>query len=321
MTNPENASTFFCIYSGKDWPESERSDEHIVPYALGGNNKLVTRDVAKIPNNVCGQTADASLINSFMISSDRWRLKIASESGHIPPIVFDGTVELAGKQVRAKYTINPDMTKELRIVPSVEGSIAEGRYQVLADPKDGAAIFANISKKAAKQGLKLLPLGDLSSQIQRVDQPAMQVSFEFRVDMLALGFIKMALGLGHLVLGYDWSRSSSASALRDALNAPQPIDWDNFKIPGGVWPSGVPGFTPILRLDDDHHVFMLQNDESGLKFYGLLFGKFDGLISLHGEKWETSEIPHGGLIFLVSPAKRTFERLSFGEYLKRRNAV
>lgn len=72
---------FYCIYTGQHCPEADRSDEHIIPYSLGGSNQLVTRDVSKKGNNDAGSSVDALLINSWFVAQERWRLKLKSQNG------------------------------------------------------------------------------------------------------------------------------------------------------------------------------------------------------------------------------------------------
>jgi hypothetical protein len=61
----------FCAYCGKDHDESVKfSDEHIVPYAIGGSNQLVIR-VCEDSNNRAGGSIDKPIIESFPVAAAR----------------------------------------------------------------------------------------------------------------------------------------------------------------------------------------------------------------------------------------------------------
>jgi hypothetical protein len=65
------SDSFYCIYTGENFPETDRSEEHIVPYAIGGSNQFTTIDVSKKANNDAGSQIDSILINSWFISNDK----------------------------------------------------------------------------------------------------------------------------------------------------------------------------------------------------------------------------------------------------------
>src|SRR5580704_9863083 len=83
-----------CIYSWTELNEDEppnaatRSKEHIVPWAIGGSNGLVTYDACKKWNRDFGSLIDDPFTNTLPIAIKRHELKIKGKSGTIPPIVW-----------------------------------------------------------------------------------------------------------------------------------------------------------------------------------------------------------------------------------------
>src|SRR5262249_12954227 len=96
-----------CIY----FPERELNDdrppndctkslEHIVPWALGGSNACATEDVSRKANSEFGTEIDAPFSNLLPIAFWRHTLKLAGQSGTIPPIVFDAIATKNGMKAK-----------------------------------------------------------------------------------------------------------------------------------------------------------------------------------------------------------------------------
>ena len=315
-------SQFFCIYSGELHDESERSDEHIVPFSLGGSNQLVTRDVARIPNNEVGRTADSRLINNFFMAHERWQRGIASEDGHVPTVEFRGQVKIGDDWTRASFRINPDRTTELVVPPKVESDWDEMSFKISCNPDDLPGIAANIEKKGAKKGLtfQLLDHAQSTNEVT-IPQPEMASGFSFDDDTMALGFVKMALATGHHVLGYEWSQSEHADRLRGALrdNADE-VDWEQHAIHGSIWPDADANLNQVLSAGPDRHVLFVSNNNP-LAFYAFLFGKYNGLVQLAPGVWEGPGLPAGeGRVIVIDTGTREVFEFRFGEYIHHRTA-
>jgi len=206
---------FFCIYSGKTHRDDARSDEHIIPYSLGGSDRFVTRDVSRAANNDAGTRVDSGLINNFFMANERWSRGIASAGGHVPPIEFRGTVDVQGRPVRATFVIHPDRSTEIRLAPEVSSDWSGLKFSVACDPTDLPRIAADIEKKGRSKGLvfKLLDHA-VQQQTVSVPQPSLESGFSFDTTSMLAGFIKIALGAGHWVLGHAWSTTHHADLLR-----------------------------------------------------------------------------------------------------------
>ena len=315
-------SQFFCIYSGELHDEGERSDEHIIPYALGGSNQLITRDVARIPNNEVGRTADSRLINNFFMANERWERRIASEDGHVPTVEFRGQVRIGDEWTKATFRIHPDRTTELIVPPRVESDWKELNFKIACDPNDLPGIAANIEKKGTKRSLPFQLLDHTKSTNEvTIPEPEMAAGFSFEADTMALGFVKIALATGHRVLGYQWSQSEHADRLRGALrDQADDIDWEQHAIHGSIWPNADAGLNQVLSAGPDRHVLLVLNNNP-LGFYALLFGKYNGLVQLAPGVWQGAGLlPGEGRVIVIDTGTREVFEFRFGEYVAHRTA-
>ncbi len=312
---------FFCVYSGKKWPESERSTEHIVPYGIGGSDGLVINDVATKPNNDVGSFVDGLLMGNWLVAGYRWNYKIKSQKGNIPPVVFVGTVELNGKAVPATYSIAADGKLSLELRPDVKSDWDGRKIEVTCDPRDLPTIMRNIEKKAQKKGLKLL---DKDVQIAQgktvhVAAPEMQAVLSMNVFDLVPCFIKMAVGVGHKTLGYSWSMTRMADQLRLALGERNLNSLARHPIHGQVWPSMRSSMKDVMFVGANRHVLMVLN-ANPLSFYGLLFGEFEGCIQLSDGVWPDRIAAGEGIVFVIDHGTRGCSEYRFAEFVAHRQA-
>jgi hypothetical protein len=288
--------TFFCIYSGQEHPESVRNLEHILPYALGGSAEFGTHDVSARSNSDAGSIADGPLVNHPLITMQRWRLQLRGQSGRIPGITFRGTIDIDGSAVEMCYHIYPDGAVELTTIPDVQSDWANREFRVRCDPRDLPKIFGNIIRKGQKMGLPI-SLDNIrvhTSVQKRIEQPTLSGDLSFGLFDLYPGFVKMALGTGHLVFGKAWSRNSDAALLRKVINERDPGRRKTIPVHGQVWPNthGDDLMKQNCYMDNDKHVFVVRNQKP-VTFYALLFGQIDGFIQLAERPVVGTELPPG----------------------------
>ncbi len=287
---------FFCIYSGLEHPESARNLEHIVPYALGGTGGFGTRDVSAKANSDVGSIADGPLINHPLVTIQRWRLQLRGQSGEVPGITFRGTIDVDGSTIDARYDIHPDGAVELMTMPRVQSDWTKRQFQVRCDPARLPEILDNIVGKGRKKGLPI-SLDDIrvqASKHTRIEQPTLSTDLSFGLFDLCAGFVKMALGTGHLVFGEAWSRSGDANLLRTVINERDPGRRNAVPVHGQVWPniSCDDQVKRNCRIDDDKHVLVVLNQKP-VAFYALLFGRIDGFIQLAERPVTGTGLPPG----------------------------
>lgn len=97
-----------CIYCNKDKNESELSEEHVLPQAIGGNlsptNPFKTPDVCKRCNNFCGLFVDTGFIKNWFtqagraeealkhVKFDRDTIFPLRYMGPVPELDYDGKI-------------------------------------------------------------------------------------------------------------------------------------------------------------------------------------------------------------------------------------
>lgn len=112
MKDASNLSeTTFCIYEGRNIPNTEISDEHIIPLSLGGSNALVI-PASKSINSVAGEI-EGKLGNELGMSLRRNEFDVRGHSGKRPvPTYKSGKI----KELDLPIQVQLDKTnKELRL--------------------------------------------------------------------------------------------------------------------------------------------------------------------------------------------------------------
>jgi hypothetical protein len=312
-------SHFFCIYSGREEPESRRTLEHIVPYSLGGPGEFGTRDVSAKANSDVGTIADAPLVNHPLITIQRWRLQLRAQSGEIPGITFRGTIDFNGSAVETRYDIRPDGSVELKTMPNVQSDWANREFRVRCDPLQLPVILDNIVSKGNKKGVSI-SLEDIrikSSEQVRIEHPVLSTNLSVGLFDLCPGFAKMALGTGHLVFGEDWSRGKDAGLLRSVINERDTERRNAIPVHGQVWPK-IPDENLIKRnchIDNDKHVLIVLNQRP-VAFYALFFGRFDGSIQLAENPIDGTRLPPGkGIAFVICCKTRKVASFDWEDFI------
>lgn len=311
--------TFFCIYSGREHPECVRNLEHIVPYAIGGTGEFGTRDVSAKANSDVGSFADGLLINHPFVTIQRWRLQLRAQSGEIPGITFRGTIDVDDSAIDARYDIHPDGTVELTTMPGVQSDWTNRQFQVRCDPDHLPEILDNIVGKGQKKGLSI-SLDDIrvqASKQTRIEQPTLSTDLSFGLFDLCPGFVKMALGTGHLVFSEAWSRGGDADLLRTVINERDPERRNAVPVHGQVWPN-ISGDDLVKRncyIDNDKHVLVVLNQKP-VAFYALLFGRIDGFVQLAERPVMGTGLPAGrGVAFVLCCRTRRVASFDWEEFV------
>ena len=95
----------YCPYDNQDHDSQvSTTNEHIIPYALGGSNRF-TISVCASCNNKYGSEIDAPFLEIFPVSYKRFEHNIESISGNLPSLLFKGIATIGGIQVPLEYEI------------------------------------------------------------------------------------------------------------------------------------------------------------------------------------------------------------------------
>ncbi len=282
----------YCAYCGVDYKEDvPQTDEHIVPFALGGSNSF-TIPACHGCNSNLGSDVDAPFLDFFPIRSKRFFLGLESTSGNEPSIDLGGIGWINGKEVRISYVVQGE-SKELKIAEPaiVKTSNADGteHWQVSGDPVQVREIIEGKLRKQLKLGKtmtsedgKVLGLENLDSLFADkqtvVENPSVLKTIPFDPLMPVRFFCKLALATAHFHLGDKFSRSPPADMLRRHIALK---DYSQVNLPGGaIWPYVDP-IEKLLALfaKPEHHTLAIL-DGRPRWFIASLFGEFGSLIQL-----------------------------------------
>ena len=291
------AKMSFCPYLDVDLPaEAPFSDDHVVPYAIGGGKDLVIR-VSQKANSETGSGADAAFINSWFINWDRTLRGIEGQSGQAPTMELRGEVHLVTGSRPGRYRFS--LTEQaLSLQPEVAwGTPTDGKQALTisaGSEEEFRTILNNVNRKLRRDGKQPL---DVDAAVARAttettEQPRIQATGAFDVTSFHRAFVKMGLGIGHFVLGETYSRDPDADMLRTFIWEKNSKKRESIPVPGTTFPFGQDNTLNTILGYRDHHVLLLKSDLK-LTFAALIFGKYFGCVGLGDAKKYTSKLRPG----------------------------
>jgi len=331
----------YCIYCGSDHEEGVQfTDEHVVPYALGGADALKIR-VCRDLNNSLGGLVDKPFIEMFPVRAHRFFLGLCGTDGTEPTLDLGGESLIQGQKVRVAYTITKD-SRELKIAdPSVTKTpTPDGEHwTVFGDPEKVRKILeGKLKSLSAKSKQMRNEAGEvldseglaavLSSAKREHVNPSVVKTVTADLPACRRFFAKMALAAGHLVLGESFSKSVGADTLRKALRG---NSLETTEIPRAhTWPQtgGSEQVLSAFRMKDSHILGVLHGEPP--IFVACLFETYDAFIPLGPVGTGRSPRPaQGGRIFQIELPSRRLRDHDLSDYLlawleaqrKRKNEV
>lgn len=314
----------FCAYCGEGHDESTAfTDEHVVPYAIGGSNAFTIR-VCQASNNSLGGLVDKPFIENFIVRSQRFLLGLSGTDGTEPTLDLSGEKEISGKNVDVTYRVQKDNTKLLKIAsPTVtKTSVKEGeRWTVSGDPADVRRVIEGKLNTVMAKGKtitdangKVLTPDDLDAllagNVKPLD-PGILMTVQLDLLDFVRFFAKLTLATGHYVWGDTFSRSPYARVLRTAMHAKT-----DASIPGAhIWPhiEGAENVLAYFRKKDSHRIGVLTNPRV---FAANLFGTIGAVVPLdQPENVKLSSEPCSGRVFEIALPSRKFLDRTFEQYL------
>lgn len=306
----------YCPYHGLDHsPETIFTDEHVLPYSIGGSSQLTIR-VCKEANDKCGDGIDGPLVNNFFIAAERLFRNIKGHGGTPPRWDIKGKIN----NRPAIYSVTPQ-EKKLTIHPLVTRE-QKGKDEIVhieCTEDQIETIVGNINKKLDRDKKNPIDLKEFfeGATTEKLENPEMNAESSFDMSVFDRGFVKMALGFSHYFLGENFSRSSDADLLREFLWEENSAKREK-KIHGTVWPDQNPELTKILSYKDWHLLALTNKNPVG--FHVLLFGKYNGLIKISDDHQKyKKELPVGdGIVFLNNPVDRSLVKYGFKEFISKK---
>ena len=315
----------FCPYHGIDHPEDTIfSDEHIIPYSIGGSNQFTIR-VCKEINDKFGSAIDVILADSIFMRLERIKYNIVSHSGKSPALVFNGIADLPNGQRDARYTVS-NGKHQLFIAPKVE----------VKSEVTGDVLYVNCTHDQLPHILqgknKNLEKTGKGKVDEKMFYETMTVTEHDRITVNAIGeidpilfhrpMVKIALAAAHKVFGELYSRSNDANLLRKFLHENDNDKRSELPVRGNIWSceniennGNNAELTKIYKYSNQHHVVVITN-LGYINCFILLFGTYSGSIVLSDDpKPYSSLISHTqGIIYIIDPLNRMTTRFDHAEY-------
>lgn len=197
------------------------SIEHVVPWSLGGSNACATEEACRECNGKLGETVDSDCINQSIVMTYRHQFGIAGHGGTIPDIVLNvrslDTNELALLTIPYSGSVSIEH-KPVVIRQSEQNS---KRVRVTGSRKQVRDIIEGITAKARKRGAMVTDTSGEEVDIETAIATAVakistryQIDWDYEMPLIWRELVKVAFGFGHLALGWRWTRSRRAEAMR-----------------------------------------------------------------------------------------------------------
>ena len=283
------AGDIYCVYCGLlHDPGIEMSLEHVIPFALGGSDKL-TIVTCKRGNNDLGSAVDAPFIDFFQVSTRRFFLGLESTSGNEPSVDLGGKGWIAGREVPLSHLITEKSRKPKIAKPTIVKKQTDGseEWQISGDPRMVAEILQGKLRKQTMLGKtitlksgKMLTLEGIEQLIAETTRETSDLSvvktLQFDYFVSIRFFCKLALAMGQLHFGRTFSSSTYAERLRRAMRAKSIDDVD---LPGAaVWPETTT-IKPLLQqfAKPNEHTLVILDGTPPILIVSL-FGEFDAVL-------------------------------------------
>ena len=332
-----------CIYCRSELNDNDpqddmtRSKEHIVPFALGGSDAFSTSDVSKKHNNDFGRDIDAKFINLPPISIKRHMLHLVGQSGRIPPIIWRG--KSLDNGAPATITIHDDWKVECKFDITTQ-RVDKQTHEILSVSGDAdkvKSIFSGMLAKYKKQGKTIYSMSgeeiwtiDDFSKHYKIDE-SNNFGFsiqEFDFAVWTRGIFKMILGLGHVLLGPEWTFSSDGGDRFRAVLATDRQHWPINSMRGfatGELPSDIAqvlGITPEVREQNKHTLAILPHKAETVAVVSLFGGKDipEALIGLGGERGKLAVVnemmnPKARIGVQIDPTSRSAKWITVEDFV------
>jgi len=320
----------YCPYCGVEHEiTNTTSDEHVVPYALGGADDLTITTCAR-SNNTLGSEVDAPFLNFFPVRSARFYLGLDSTKGNSPTLDLGGTGWIDGREVSVSHLISRNRN-EFKIAkptiiktPKPDGS---ERWQIHGDPAMVRSIVEGKLRSQMRLGKTLTTLDGTILLPENLESffaahetitpnPSVRITISPNHLIFIRFFSKLALAMGHLHFGETFSRSATAEKLRHQMTA---NGLEDVTLPGAIWPE-TGAVKHILRIfaEKDRHVIAITDAVPPVLLVSL-FGEYDAFLPL-GELAEGTypTAARDGTIWRIELPSRKLSKLSLSDLVAER---
>ncbi|WKW52048.1 HNH endonuclease [Rhodomicrobium lacus] len=202
---------------------SQPTKEHVIQFALGGSNGLVTNDVCKDCNSTLGETVDAEFINQEFMGFLRLTHNLPGYSGTVPDVVL--SARSLDTNEPGKVSFRSDATVDVSHEPVIIRQNKSADYEeilIAAMPDRARQMAQGIIDKAKKQNKTVYTskgkvanmAEDLLADAEVESSDHYKASMMVEMIPLLRGYAKIAFGYLHVTIGAGWTFSTDADALR-----------------------------------------------------------------------------------------------------------
>jgi len=263
------------------------SKEHVLQFALGGSNEFSTNDASRKYNNELGDTIDAQFVNLLPLAIKRHMLKIPGQSGIIPPIIW--RAKSLNNNEPATITISADGDIDYKFDTVVIDDQKKNYKErlVAGSPDRVHEILRGMLEKARKKdetiytktGEKIARSEDFESHFEVEETDIFRASVQaFDFDVWVRGIFKIILGLGHVILGPEWTFSADGGDRIRTVIFCDKKNWPHSSMKGfstGRIPDGIRktlGMTPASSKANIHTIAILPMDKEPVAVVSLFGG-------------------------------------------------
>lgn len=258
-----------CIYTRRPLndgtAESKSSWEHIVPLSLGGSNQFTTRDVRADANSLAGNKIDDIVAQQLPYLMLRHEYTLVGNRKTIPNVKLSGEFTDVSRAARVDISPAGDLTFEFRDEQEVRNGIIH-----MQASRDRLKFLM----KARLEQAKLRKMRLMTRWGEITDEEDIEVAIEFgeireaklfkarlAVDLNEMYYAqarlmtKIAIGLGHRVLGPSWTFGPGAQLLQNNLFRTS-SDKTKSHLRGTLYADLPPFFVDMFGLSSrDRHIF------------------------------------------------------------------
>jgi len=202
-------SAFLCPYCGEHKSDGERSLEHPMPRALGGQG-FSTRDVCGFCNERAGREVDRPFAEHFIIHGLRHRYDIRDARGDVPPAPWLPGKDSDGGRILLELGKEP----RTRRVPHKTRDDATG-VTYLTELGEGEALLEKLKVRGEKRAGPGYRVDANVETVLASDKGTIPVSIP--MTLWPRFMAKLALAFGREALGDNWATSKDAEMLRTVL--------------------------------------------------------------------------------------------------------
>jgi hypothetical protein len=260
---------------------------------MGGSNEFATEDASKTYNNDLGSSVDAPFMNLLPLAIMRHQLKIPARSGEIPPIVLSARSLDNGEPYRISIDVKGNVDYEPRPVVITDTKPKYTERLVAGSPEKVAEILTGMLKKAKEKGETIFSLQGqtITSAADIPGVASVEETTLFKASIVAIdgdiwarGIFKIILGLGHILLGPNWTFAADGGDRIRAVVCCDRIHWpiQSFqRVNVGKLSDDISkklGITDIIRKQYIHTVAVLPTETDLGMEYVAIVSLFGGMV-------------------------------------------